>query len=89
VLLATLIPLVLRRTDLNIVPSMSVVPRVLLAGALAATVVLIPGVPTAAAVGLAAVVYVLLLLLMRAIPDEVLVELRALSASIRRGPTVP
>jgi O-antigen/teichoic acid export membrane protein len=89
VLLAALIPFVLRRTDPHIVPSMRDVPRVLLAGALAGAVVLVPGLPTLAAVAAAAVVYILLLLLMRAIPDELLVELRSLRASARGGLGTP
>lgn len=90
VLLAISIPLLLHRTDPHVVPSMRVVPRVLVAAALAAAVVLIPGLPTLVAVLLAAVLYLLLLLLMRAIPDEVFAELRSLRASWpRRGSDVP
>ena len=83
-LLAASVPLVLLRTDPQVVPSMRVVPRVLLAGALAATVVLIPGLPAVAAAALASVAYFVILLAVHAIPDEILAELRSLRA--RRSP---
>ncbi len=88
VLLALFIPLLLRRTDPHIVPGMSAVPRVLLAGAVAASVVLIPGIPTLAALVLAGAIYLVLLLVSRAIPEEVFVELRSLRALARREPRV-
>jgi O-antigen/teichoic acid export membrane protein len=76
--LAIVVPLVLRRTDPHAVPSLVVVPRVALAGGLAATVALIPGMPSIALVALATLVYLAILLGVGAIPEELLQELRSL-----------
>jgi O-antigen/teichoic acid export membrane protein len=70
-------PFVLLRYDRQIVPSMAGVPRIALAGGLAALVALIPGVPVIALVAVATVVYFAILVVTRAIPDELLHELSA------------
>jgi O-antigen/teichoic acid export membrane protein len=82
---AAAVPLVLRRIDPHVVPAMRVVPRVLLAGALACAIALIPGLPTVALVILSTAIYFFLLLVTRAIPDEVFVELRSMTTSARRA----
>lgn len=74
--LGVVVPFVLLRTDRHIVPSMAGVPRVALAAALAAAVAVIPGLPTVVLVVLATFIYIMTLLVVRAIPDELLDELR-------------
>jgi hypothetical protein len=66
--------LVLRRTDLQIVLR----PLALIGAAavIAAAPALLPGIPDAARAALASVLFVALLLLFRAFPEELLVELR-------------
>lgn len=76
--LAAVVPFVLRRTDRHLMPSLAAVPRVALAGGLAAAVALIPGLPTIVVVALATIVYVAILLAVRVIPEELIVELRGL-----------
>jgi O-antigen/teichoic acid export membrane protein len=75
---AMFIPLVLLRSDREVVPSMTEVPSVALAAALAALVVVIPTVPVIALVAMATVIYFATLLALGAIPDELLHELRGL-----------
>jgi len=84
---AVAMPLMLMRSDPQVVPSMTMVPRVALAAGLATLVVLIPNVPVIGVVAMATVVYFAILLAVRAIPEELLVELRGLrerAASRRR-----
>ncbi|HYM55359.1 MAG TPA: polysaccharide biosynthesis C-terminal domain-containing protein, partial [Solirubrobacteraceae bacterium] len=83
VCLAIVVPFVLMRTDRQLVPSMGAVPRIALAGALAGAVALIPGLPAAVLVLVASLVYVGVLLATRAIPQELLVELRSLAPAAR------
>jgi O-antigen/teichoic acid export membrane protein len=73
--LAIGMPFVLARTDPHIVPSLWVVPRVALAAAAAASLALL-GLPAVPLVVLATLVYFGVLLAVRAVPAEVLVELR-------------
>ena len=68
-------PLVLLRTDPHVLPSLRVVPRVALAAAAGAAVALL-GLPAVPLVALATVAYAAVLLLTRAVPEEILVELR-------------
>jgi O-antigen/teichoic acid export membrane protein len=75
---AVSIPLLLMRSDPDVVPAMTMVPRVALAGALAALVVVIPNIPVIAAVALATAVYFVILFAARAIPEELLDEVRTL-----------
>lgn len=70
--------LVLRRCAPDLFPSMRVVPRVALAAGIAALPMLISGVPAYVTAIISSVIYVAILLLMRAIPAEVFEELRSL-----------
>lgn len=74
---ALFIPFVLWHTNRQVVPSMAGVPRIVLAGAIAALVVLVPGVPVIARVAMATVIYLAILIAIRAIPDELLHEFGA------------
>ncbi len=86
--LAVAVPFVLKRTDPHLMPSLWAVPRVALAGGLAASVAFIPGLPAIALVALATIVYAAILLSVRAIPEELLEELRRGRARIlARGRT--
>ena len=62
------------REDLRVEPR--IVPRVLVASALAAAVLLIPGLPDAIDLVLAGVVYLAAVVVLRAVPDEVWAALR-------------
>jgi O-antigen/teichoic acid export membrane protein len=86
VLLAASVPLVLLRTDRHVVPAMGVVPRVLLAAAIAGTVALIPGLPAVAGAILASLVYFAALMVMKAVPEEIFVEVRKVAGSLRGRP---
>jgi O-antigen/teichoic acid export membrane protein len=85
---AVLIPFVIARSDPQVLPSMSEVPRVALAAALAVLVLLIPNVPVLVQVLLATVVYVVVLLATHAIPAELRHELAGLRTrySLRKPP---
>jgi O-antigen/teichoic acid export membrane protein len=86
--LAATMPLVLRRTDPTLVPSMVSVPRVALAGGIAALVALLPGASSIVLVVLGTLVYFGVLLLVRAIPQELVEELRRMRARLAtRGQT--
>jgi len=61
-------------------PDLAVVPRVALAAGAGGSLALVPGLPTVALVMLAGAVYVGLALVLRAVPDELVVELRRLRA---------
>lgn len=76
---------VLARSNPHLVPSLGRLPRTLLAGLGAATLIFIPGLPTIVLVGAAAIVYGGLLFALRAVPDEVTVEL----LKWRRGRAAP
>jgi O-antigen/teichoic acid export membrane protein len=81
---AVSIPFVLlKRSDPQVVPSMAMLPRVALAAGLAALVVFIPGIPVVAAVLVASVAYFGTLVVVRAIPEELLQELRNLHPRYR------
>jgi O-antigen/teichoic acid export membrane protein len=67
--------LVLRHSP-RLRPKLGVLPRIGLAAALAALPALIPGIPQVALVAAATVIYFTVLVLLRAIPDELLVEVR-------------
>lgn len=82
--LAVLVPFVLLRTDRAIVPSARVVPRIAVAGGLAAGIAAIPGLPTIATVALATVCYAVALVLLRAVPEELWAELRRALDRYRR-----
>jgi O-antigen/teichoic acid export membrane protein len=58
------------RPDLR--PRLAVVPKVLVAAGVAAVVALVPGLPSLPATVVAAVIYIALLLALRAVPDEVI-----------------
>ena len=62
-------------------PQLGVVPRMALALALAGAVWFVPGLPSVAAMALGAAVYSVALLVLRAVPEEVFVELRRLRGS--------
>jgi O-antigen/teichoic acid export membrane protein len=68
--------LVLARRQRHLLPSFAVVPRVALAAAGALAVVLLGGVPELMLGALATAIYLALLLLLRAIPEEALMEVR-------------
>jgi O-antigen/teichoic acid export membrane protein len=68
----------LRMRHPDVAPSLSSVPRVIVAAALAAAPALIPGLPVVAAIAAATVIYVGLLFALRAVPEELLAELRRL-----------
>lgn len=84
-LVAFLTPLVLRSSDRHVLPAFDAVPRVLLAGGVAAATALIPGIPVLAAAVAATAVFGMLLLLTRTIPEELFVELRSLRAVAAGG----
>jgi O-antigen/teichoic acid export membrane protein len=62
------------REDLRV--ELRIVPRVFVAAALAAGVLLIPGLPNAIDLAVAGVVYLVAVVLLRAVPDEVWAALR-------------
>jgi O-antigen/teichoic acid export membrane protein len=62
------------RQDLRV--DLDILPRVLLASALAAVIVFVPGVPDVVDIAVATVVYVAAAVALRAVPDEVWVALR-------------
>jgi O-antigen/teichoic acid export membrane protein len=62
----------------DVAPSLSSLPRVVVAAALGAAPALIPGLPVVAAIAAATVIYVGLLFALRAVPAELLTELRRL-----------
>jgi PST family polysaccharide transporter len=68
---------VLWRSAPQVLPSMAGVPRVALAGALAGLVALVPHAPAIGRVVLASVVYLVVLIAVHAIPEELLHELSA------------
>jgi hypothetical protein len=82
------VPIAMRRRAPQMVPSMAAVPRVLFAGGIAALLVLIPGLPTIVLIVAASVVYFAILLALRAVPEELIAELRATRARLatRGGP---
>lgn len=79
IVLAIVVPFVLMRTDRHLVPSMRALPRIAVAGGLAAAIALIPGLSSVLLVAVASIVYLVVLLATRAIPEELMVELRQLS----------
>lgn len=78
--LAVTVPFVILRSDPEIVPEMTMVPRVLLAAGLAAVVVLIPSISPIVQALLASIIYFVTLLAVRAVPEELLEEFRSLRA---------
>ena len=86
--LASVVPIAMRRRAPQMVPSMGAVPRVLLAAGIAALLVLIPGLPTIVLVVAASLVYFAILLALRAVPEELIAELRATRSRLatRGGP---
>jgi O-antigen/teichoic acid export membrane protein len=76
--------LYLARTSPAMRPDLRVVPRMAIALAAGASVVLVPGVPDVVAMAVGALVYVAVLLALHAVPEEVLVELRRLRGSPAR-----
>jgi O-antigen/teichoic acid export membrane protein len=85
VALAVMVPFVLRLTDREVVPSMRVVPRVAIAAAAAAAVILIPNLPTVATLLLAMLVYSVMLWILRAIPEELIAEIRNIDRRRMKG----
>ncbi len=85
IFLAVTVPFILLRTDRHLVPSMRCVPRVALAGALAGAVALLPNQSSAVLVAVASIVYVGTLLATRAVPPELIAELRNVSTRARGG----
>jgi hypothetical protein len=79
-----LVGVALGRADPRLRPSLARMPRVLAAGAVAAALAFVPSVPAIVLAAAAGVVYVGLALLLRAVPDEVIVEARHLRARLRR-----
>jgi O-antigen/teichoic acid export membrane protein len=80
---ALLIPFVIMRSSPTVVPSMKQVPRIMLAAGVAALVVLVPNLPVVAQAALATLIYAVILYAFRAIPEELLVELRKPFARLR------
>jgi O-antigen/teichoic acid export membrane protein len=80
-------PLVIMRSSRGVVPAMTGVSRVAIGGSVAALVAFAPSVPPVALAALATVIYFALLVAMRAIPEELLQELRAVRERyvLRRG----
>jgi O-antigen/teichoic acid export membrane protein len=83
VLLAGLVPFVLARARPDIMPSMRTVFRVLPAAGLGAAIALVPGLPTTLQVLGATVIYAAVLFATGAVPEELLIELRAASSPSR------
>jgi O-antigen/teichoic acid export membrane protein len=73
---AVLIPLALIRSHRSVVPSTRDIPRVALAAGLASLVVLVPSLPVIVQVVLATAIYFAVLLVLGAVPEELLIELR-------------
>jgi O-antigen/teichoic acid export membrane protein len=67
---------VLRRAGRHLVPSLRLLPRVALAAAAACSVLAVPGLGSVPSVVAATIIYFGLLLALRAVPEEVLGELR-------------
>lgn len=76
--LATAGGVLLSRAHPELHPSLRSLPRVLLAGGLAAAVGLLPGVPAVGLVALSTLVYVAALFTLRSVPAEITYELRRL-----------
>jgi hypothetical protein len=72
---------VLARSKAKLRPPLGGVVRVLLAATAALAPMLIHGFPTAARLAVGAVIYVVLLVALRAIPEELWVELRRIRES--------
>jgi O-antigen/teichoic acid export membrane protein len=84
---AVLIPFVIVRSAPTVVPSVKEVPRIMLAAGVAALAVLVPNLPVVAQAALATLIYMLILYALRAIPEELLVELRKPIARLRAPST--
>jgi hypothetical protein len=67
---------ILRRSHPGVAPGLSVVPRVALAVAAGVLVALIPGLPSVVAAVIGTAVYSLAVLVLRAVPEELLQALR-------------
>jgi len=67
---------VLRRSHPAVVPSLGVIPKVALAGAAAALVALVPGLPSVVDAVIGCVIYVGVVWAVRAVPDELLEAVR-------------
>ena len=68
---------VLRRSHPAVVPSLGVIPRVAVAGAAAALVALVPGLPSVADALIGCVIYVVVVWAMGAVPSELLDAVRS------------
>jgi O-antigen/teichoic acid export membrane protein len=82
--------LVLARRHSPLRPSLGVLPKVLAAGALAGAPALVPGVPDVVLVAVAAVIFCLAAIVLRAVPEEIFVELRRLrgrEGTVREDPS--
>ena len=77
--------LVLSRGHAHLRPSLRNLPRILLAGLVAAAPALIPGIPTLVLVVVATAIYAGMLLLLGAIPDELIDGLWRKRSERRRG----
>ena len=73
---AVAVAVIVARHSARMRPRLGVLPRVAAAGGLAALPILIPGIPQVPLLVAATLIYFGALLLLRAIPDELLVELR-------------
>jgi len=86
--LAVVIPWVLVRAHAEMRPTSRYVPRILAAGLAAAALRFVPGLPSAALMALAAAVYLGALFALRALPEELIEQLREYRRALRarRGP---
>ena len=84
VLLTASAAVILTRLDPGLRPSLSVVLRAAPGFAAGCALLAIPGLPTAAAMALATLLYGGLGLLFRAVPEEIVVEARAAARALRR-----
>jgi O-antigen/teichoic acid export membrane protein len=71
--------------DRRLRPGLATTPRVLIAGLVAGALAFVPGVPTFVLAAAAGVVYIGLALVLRAIPDEAIVEARNVWARFRHA----
>jgi O-antigen/teichoic acid export membrane protein len=84
VLLAGLVPFVLARARPNLMPSIRPVIRILPAAGLGAAIALIPGLSTILQVLGATLIYIAALFATGSVPEELLIELRAVNPRARR-----
>jgi len=84
-----LVGVCLARVNPMLRPSLAVLPRVALAGLAAGALALVPGIPTAALVALAGATYIALAVLLRAVPEETIADVRSLMRRRAGNPPPP